>query len=161
MYKILKISILFLSLGLRLHSHLHAAAANIIPGTSSTTDNLDRNIVTNSHPSNRIAYGFSAVEGQFPWQAALLIVSKSANGTANTVSVGGGTVISNEWVLTAGHCVSNAVVITITLGTVDRFKPVVRQWSTQFVLHPLYNPMTLNNDIGLIKLPEKLAFNGE
>lgn len=105
---------------------------------------------------SRVSYGFSAVEGQFPWQAALLVVSNN-----RAVSVGGGSVISDEWVLTAGHCVSNALVITVTLGTVDRFRANVRQWSTQFVVHPLYEAMTLNNDIGLIKLPEKMTFTGK
>lgn len=117
--------------------------------------------VIRSPAQSRISHGFSATDGQFPWQAALLIVSKAADGKSNTVAVGGGSVISNEWILTAGHCVNNAIVITVTLGTADRFKAHVRQWSTQFVLHPLYNPMTLNNDIGLIKLPERLTFDGE
>lgn len=71
-------------------------------------------------PATRISHGFLAGEGQFPWQAGLLIVSKT-----NTVSVGGGTVISDEWVLTAGHCISSAAVVTITLGTVDRFSAAV------------------------------------
>ena len=32
--------------------------------------------------------------------------------------------------------------------------------STQFTLHPDYNPVKIENDIGLIQLPQKISYTG-
>ena len=32
--------------------------------------------------------------------------------------------------------------------------------STQFTLHPDYNPIKIENDIGLIQLPQNIAYSG-
>jgi len=45
---------------------------------------------------HRITGGQDAVRAQFPWQAGLII---------NGVSFCGGSLISNQWILTAAHCV--------------------------------------------------------
>jgi secreted trypsin-like serine protease len=44
---------------------------------------------------HRITNGLTASRGQFPWQVALII---------NGASFCGGSIISSQWVLTAGHC---------------------------------------------------------
>ena len=33
--------------------------------------------------------------------------------------------------------------------------------STQFTLHPDYNPVKIENDIGLIQLPQKMSYTGK
>jgi secreted trypsin-like serine protease len=43
----------------------------------------------------RITNGYAAERGQFPWQVGLVI---------NSRSFCGGSLISNQWVLTAAHC---------------------------------------------------------
>jgi len=45
--------------------------------------------------ANRITGGSTAARGQFPWQVALLI---------DNAWFCGGSLISNQWVLTAAHC---------------------------------------------------------
>jgi len=45
--------------------------------------------------ANRITGGSTAARGQFPWQVALII---------DNAWFCGGSVISSNWVLTAGHC---------------------------------------------------------
>ena len=44
---------------------------------------------------HRVTNGQDAYRGQFPWQAALSIDGRSFCG---------GSLISNQWVLTAAHC---------------------------------------------------------
>lgn len=48
----------------------------------------------------RIVGGENAVKGEFPWQASLQTTSSS--GWYHTC---GGSLIDNEWLLTAAHCV--------------------------------------------------------
>ena len=47
-------------------------------------------------PGPRIINGEQAAEGQFPWQVGLNV---------NDFWFCGGSIISEEWILTAGHCV--------------------------------------------------------
>ncbi|XP_063913786.1 brachyurin-like [Zophobas morio] len=98
---------------------------------------------------SRIIGGNNAYAGQFPHAAAITVQ------TSNSRIFCGGTLINNEWVLTAGQCVDGATLFTIQLGsnnlnTDDPNRVTVA--SSEYFLHPDYNPSTLENDIGLIKL---------
>jgi len=44
---------------------------------------------------HRITNGYTAERGQFPWQVGLII---------DNLFFCGGSLISNQWVLTAAHC---------------------------------------------------------
>ncbi|KAK5640981.1 hypothetical protein RI129_009528 [Pyrocoelia pectoralis] len=103
----------------------------------------------------RIINGEPAAEGQFPWQVANRF--KTFMGT----SFCGGSLISDSWVLTAAHCVVNAYSFEITLGSLSSKG---KEGGSLVVVtkngfpHELYDPFTLNNDVGLINLEQKIEF---
>ncbi|XP_063907580.1 brachyurin-like [Zophobas morio] len=73
----------------------------------------------------------------------------------------GGSLISQNYVLTAGHCGVDATEIYVTLGA---HKPLededtqITLISTEVKIHEDYDGDKLINDIGLIKLPEPVTF---
>lgn len=96
---------------------------------------------------SRIVGGANADDGQFPY-----IVSLRSGTTGGHFC--GGCIISEEFVLTAAHCILNrqpsgvrAVVGTNTLNQGgDTYE------AERIIAHPDYNPSLITNDIGLIKI---------
>jgi len=103
--------------------------------------------------SNKIVGGETVTPHEFPWQVALYVASRGSSWFC------GGTIISDEWILTAAHCTRLAVSIEVVAGAQNpsQDEPTqVRQDAANFFEHPDYNTRTLNNDISLIKLAQKL-----
>merc|ERR1711937_801543 len=73
-----------------------------------------------------------------------------------------GTLISDEWVLTAAHCTTDAHTARVLLGAHNvreaQEEGRVEMISTDIITHEKYNSFNLHNDIGLIHLPEKVNF---
>ncbi|XP_054166966.1 plasma kallikrein-like [Oppia nitens] len=114
---------------------------------------------------NRIVGGTSSPPMAWPWMA-LLTIRQTKNGQIIGARCGG-TLISDQWVLTAAHCVANVEGrqtqdIQLVFGKND----VSRRESTEVVRHVSqimlngYNPSTTANDIALLKLNEKLDLKG-
>jgi len=103
--------------------------------------------------SGRIVGGAEATPHSYPWMAALFI---------DDSWFCGGSLISDEWILTAAHCTTDAHTARILLGAHDvkaadeegRIEVV----STDILTHEKYNPFLLHNDIALIRLPYKVNF---
>ncbi|EDS42872.1 trypsin [Culex quinquefasciatus] len=114
---------------------------------------------TLEEPSNacngRIIGGYQADISQIPFQVALNL---------NRGPSCGGSLISSRWVLTAAHCVQR-------LGTTNELQ--VRINSTyglahgrvvdieSFVMHPKYNPLSIDYDFALLELEEEIELGEE
>ncbi|CAH1365742.1 brachyurin-like [Tenebrio molitor] len=104
----------------------------------------------------RIINGEEAALGQIPWQAGLYFLGNNI-----TYWFCGGSVISEEWILTAAHCLVEVQEGYAFTGLVDlnNLDVGVSTDASYFVLHPNYNATTLDNDIGLVKIKVPLKFD--
>jgi len=103
----------------------------------------------------RIVGGHAAKRHQWPWQVALFI---------DDYKFCGGTLISDEWVLTAAHCAEGSGYYDVMAGahdvTVDYEPHRIEIRAHEDHIHPSYNlPVFLHNDIALLRLPEKVPFS--
>lgn len=117
----------------------------------------------------RIINGFKANSGQFPYFAHLLIMEpRSSNLKANQALAKGcgATLISDQWLLTAAHCLATGKNLTAYLGTTtrapDHLDPghlVISVDRNNFYIHPNFTEVW--NDIALIKLPQRVKFTSQ
>merc|ERR1711931_200817 len=95
---------------------------------------------------DRIVGGFEAEPNQWPWQVALFV---------DNAWFCGGSLISENYVLTAAHCVDGASYYDIMAGAhnVRESSEPNRVEITSFNgwYHPQWDPNTLSNDIALIE----------
>lgn len=116
---------------------------------------------------NRVTFGEEADLKDFPW-TALLINEKFRGRNALFC---GAALINKHYVVTAAHCLNDQdpKFITVRLGehAIDTAvdcrgeycnKAPIDIWSDQFIIHPMYNRTTLENDIALIRLAQTANF---
>lgn len=98
--------------------------------------------------------GKDAAPGEFPHQ-----VSVQKNGLFGPLHICGGTIVSDQYVLTAAHCVVeiqvDKIIIVAGVTNLQDQNSQVAQAMT-FIPHESYNSVTKANDILLIKLKDKL-----
>jgi secreted trypsin-like serine protease len=73
----------------------------------------------------------------------------------------GGSILNNQWILTASHCLHKMSFVQVTIGDLIRDQTEIGEInmvSREFFTHPDYNPITMENDIALLKLPKPIAF---
>jgi len=103
---------------------------------------------------DRIVGGHEAAENEWPWQVALFI---------DDAWFCGGSIISDEYIMTAAHCADGASYFNILAGAhdvrADSEPHRVEITSYEGFTHPAWDPNTLSNDIALVRLPEKIEFN--
>ena len=138
-----------------LQSFKSASTASATP--SSASNYPDPNCkcgIDNSH--TRIVNGVETKESEYPWMVAL----RRRNGDVFC----GGSLISDEWVLTAAHClkVYSMSQVRLILGAHDirNIKnSAIQTTASEFIAHPSYldHIQTVDNDIGLIRLSNKLS----
>ena len=92
----------------------------------------------------RIVGGVEVRQADFPWQVSLIIGG----------SLCGGSLIRNQWVLTAAHCVDDATAsdIRVRYGSDLLWGGGVEVGAASVIAHPGYSPQTMQNDIALVKL---------
>ncbi|XP_036337620.1 serine protease 1-like [Rhagoletis pomonella] len=98
----------------------------------------------------RITNGETASAGQFPYQVGLSIRLSTLSS-----SWCGGSLIGNNWILTAAHCTEGARSVTVYLGATVRTSAEITYTvsSSDIIIHSDWNSNTLKNDISLIKIP--------
>ncbi|CAD7083013.1 unnamed protein product [Hermetia illucens] len=106
--------------------------------------------------SVRIVNGTTSAPGQFPYQ--VMVIASIPFGQA----LCGGTLISDQWIVTAGHCIDGAYAFEVHLGA-QKFNDYTEPgreiyFSFDSILHERYTASIAANDIGLIKLPNKVNF---
>jgi hypothetical protein len=77
-----------------------------LPAPLQTKTSLINHVDCGKSSSSRIIGGEDAGEGRFPWVARLSYRNKSSGKISHRCA---GSLISNKYVLTAGHCVSNLI----------------------------------------------------
>merc|ERR1719260_480936 len=103
---------------------------------------------------DRIVGGVEAVEHTWPWQVALFI---------DDAWFCGGSIISENYVLTAAHCADGAGYFDVMAGAhnVRASSEPNRVEITSYNgwTHPEWNTQDLSNDLALIELPSPIDFN--
>lgn len=109
-------------------------------------------------PDNKIVGGDAADIHDYPWQVSLQ--------TLHGNHFCGGTIIHEEWILTASHCLDfpdlTPGLLRIRAGFTSHSSSEGTIHSVEkFIMHPQYNPATVANDIALIRLAQPIALNGQ
>ncbi|HHW87935.1 MAG TPA: trypsin-like serine protease [Chloroflexi bacterium] len=101
--------------------------------------------------------GREAQPGAYPWQVALVMRSQP---NAAQGQFCGGSLIADDWVLTAAHCTEGveASSIDVLVGAHRLSDSGVRITSAQIIPHPDYDPTALNNDLALIHLSTPVTY---
>jgi len=100
----------------------------------------------------RIVGGQDASPGSWPWQASI---------SDRGLYICSGSLISDQWVLTAAHCITGSPNIEIHLGRHNQSGPNPNEMARNVnmsIRHPEYDSFTSDHDIGLMKLSSPVNF---
>jgi len=111
--------------------------------------------------NGRISGGQETTPNEFPWQAYITV--NFWNGGS---AICGGTLISDEWILSATHCFEGVINMTVTLGAHDTSgessevnREVFDLTPGDVVKHPGWYFPLLEGDVSLIHLSRRVPFS--
>ncbi|XP_029014206.1 serine protease 33-like [Betta splendens] len=104
--------------------------------------------------NTKIVGGEDATPGSWPWQASL---------QQDGAFFCGGSLINNQYVLTAAHCFpgtsTSGLVVYLGRQYQQNVNPnEVSATVSQIIKHPSYNTITMDNDIALLELSSTITF---
>jgi secreted trypsin-like serine protease len=104
--------------------------------------------------SPAVVNGQEATPHSYPWQVALFI---------DNSYFCGGSLISDEWVLTAAHCTTGSSSIEVVLGAHDLTvneptQVTIVSTGSDIITHADYGSVFLKNDVGLVHLSTPVTF---
>ena len=101
--------------------------------------------------------GREADPGAWPWQVALV---SSFQSNAYLGQFCGGTLIDDDWVLTAAHCTdgTEASFIDVLVGAHTLSSSGTRIRAAEIVQHADFDPTLLDNDLALIRLSSPVTY---
>ncbi|XP_022646409.1 anionic trypsin-2-like isoform X2 [Varroa jacobsoni] len=115
------------------------------------------------HPSapSRIIGGRDALPGELPFQVALY------RQTSKSTYYASGTLLTDRHVLTCAHCIDgfNSSEVTVWVGVHRKSLPALisrgrMQKGGQFFVYPAFDRRSLANDIGIIRLRQRVVLDG-
>lgn len=101
---------------------------------------------------SRIMNGKAAAVSQFPYYAFLRTKDIEGNAT-----ICGSVLISSDCLITAAHCIDDALNLTVHFGATRLDKPAPAEWYVRvekenFFVHPKYETNSILHDIGMLTL---------
>ncbi|KAI3357301.1 hypothetical protein L3Q82_015751, partial [Scortum barcoo] len=105
----------------------------------------------------RVVGGVDVRPHSWPWQ-----ISLQYNREGEWRHTCGGTLISDQWVLTAAHCISSGREYRVALGKhnlIETEESAVFKGTANIIVHENWNSLFIRNDIALIKLESPVTFS--
>merc|ERR1719285_1115554 len=101
---------------------------------------------------DRIVGGQDAKQGSYPWQVSLYIGAGGDGG-----GLCGGSILSENWVITAAHCCEGATQVDVYISDYDYYYQDEGEFivtAEEIIMHPNYGADNqISNDICLLRVP--------
>lgn len=118
---------------------------------------LTKLIANAAEKQGRIVGGLPVMIADFPWQVALI---RGAQAPGSRAQFCGGSLIAANVVVTAAHCVDNAIVrsnaqrVHIVAGTTSYAQGGERLEVSNIFIHPQWNSNTMDFDVAVLQLKQ-------